>query len=245
MAEWTTTKLEKQTETSDAGHIHCYDCGKKTRHDVLAAVKEESETQNGEVISSGSSTVWEMWTSTNYEIIKGRGCDGIAFRMRSRFSEDTDIVAVEDGYGGYDYINVPTERIQIYPRKIGSISFLDSRYVPEKIKRIHAETCSAIAYDNKVLAGIGLRAIVETLCKENGAAGKDLKEKIDNLVTIGILAPQSAVILHGIRFLGNKAAHEVEAESAENIQVALEIAETLIKQTHILPAKASTLTSPP
>lgn len=244
MADWNTTKLEKSAETKNAGSIYCYDCKKKTKHDSLASVYEESETSNGEVISSGSPTHWEMWTHTTYEIIRCRGCEQVVFRTRSRFSEDTEFTAVEDGYGGTEYIDLPVESIHTYPRKAGGIGFLDSRFLPEKLKRIHDETCSAIAYDNRVLAGIGLRAILETVCKDKGASGSRLVDKIDDLVIKGFLSLKSAEIMHKIRFLGNKAAHEVEPESSENISLALEIVENLLRETYILSGKSASLPSP-
>ena len=244
MADWNTTKFETSAETKDAGLIHCYDCKKKTRHDILASVYEESETENGDAISNGTPEHWEMWNHTNYEIIRCRGCEQIVFRTRNRFSENTEITPIDDGFGGRDYIDLPIESIHIYPRKVGGISFLDSRFLPEKLKKIHNETCSAIAYDNRVLAGIGLRAILETVCKDKGAAGRRLVDQIDDLVTKGFLSLKSAEIMHKIRFLGNKAAHEVEPESSENISLALEIIENLLRENYILAGKAAALPSP-
>ncbi len=244
MADWNTTKLETSAEPKDAGSIYCYDCKRKTKHDVLASVYEESETENGDAISGGTPVSWEMWNHTNYEIIRCRGCEQIVFRTRNRFSENTEITTIDDGYGGHDYVDLPVEMTHTYPRTVGGISFLDSRFLPDKLKTIYNETCSTIAYDNRILAGIGLRAILETICKDKGASGGDLKKKIDNLVTKGFLSAKSAETMHKIRFLGNNAAHEVQPETADNISLALEIIENLLRETYILAGKSGALASP-
>jgi hypothetical protein len=41
--------------------------------------------------------------------------------------------------------------------------------------------------DQPVLTGIGIRALVETVCKDRKTKGKNLAEQIDDLVTIGAL----------------------------------------------------------
>src|SRR5665213_4287430 len=75
--------------------------------------------------------------------------------------------------------------------------------------------------DQPVLTGIGLRALVETICKDKKASGGNLVEKIGSLVSLGVLTADGATILHRIRTLGNDAAHEVKPHTAEQLGICL------------------------
>ena len=82
---------------------------------------------------------------------------------------------------------------------------------------------------------MGLRALVETVCKEKEAVGGDLFKKIDSLVEKRVLTPVGATILHKIRTVGNAAAHEVKPHSERQLSLALDIVEHLLKDVFILP----------
>jgi len=100
---------------------------------------------------------------------------------------------------------------------------------------------TAIGNDQPVLAGIGIRAIIETVCKERSAKGKDLKEKIDDLANLGVVTKDGAKILHSLRFMGNDAAHEVKAHTNEELITAIDVAEYTLKGVYILPKLADKL----
>ena len=80
-----------------------------------------------------------------------------------------------------------------------------------------------------------MRALIETICKEKGTAGKYLNNKIDDLVKKGFLTPVGAKTLHKIRTLGNDAAHEVKPHSEKQLSLAMDVAEHLLDEVYILP----------
>ena len=82
---------------------------------------------------------------------------------------------------------------------------------------------------------MGIRALVETICKDKQAKGKDLFNKINDLVTIGVLTSDGATILHKIRTLGNDAAHEVKPHKFEQLSLAMDVCEHLLQGVYILP----------
>jgi len=88
-----------------------------------------------------------------------------------------------------------------------------------------------------ILSGIGIRAIVEAVCKEKKTTGKNLQERIDDLVKKQLLTPASAEILHNLRVLGNKASHEVKPHNAEQLAVAMDVIDHLLMDAYILPLK--------
>ena len=74
-----------------------------------------------------------------------------------------------------------------------------------------------------LLSGIGLRALIESICKDQGIRGKYLEKRIDGLASNGVLTIRQASILHAHRFLGNAVAHEITSAHPSEIAVALEI----------------------
>ncbi|MGH8646600.1 MAG: DUF4145 domain-containing protein, partial [Gammaproteobacteria bacterium] len=83
--------------------------------------------------------------------------------------------------------------------------------LPKQLERVYTETINGLNRGQPVLCGIGVRAIVETVVKDQRAKGPNLSKQIDNLVTAGVLTKEGAQILHKLRVLGNKAAHDVKA----------------------------------
>jgi hypothetical protein len=119
---------------------------------------------------------------------------------------------------------------------------LDHSYLlPYRINKVYEETRTALGNDQPVLAGIGIRAIVETVCIDKSAVGEDLKEKIDDLATKGVVTPEGAKFLHSLRFMGNEAAHEVRAHPEDDLMTALHVVEYLLKGAYILPRLAEKL----
>ena len=92
-----------------------------------------------------------------------------------------------------------------------------------------------------ILAGIGIRALVESVCREKDAQGRKLEIKIDDLVTKGVLTHSSAETLHSTRVLGNKSAHELIAATDDELDIAMDIVESLIKTVYVIPQKSKRL----
>lgn len=106
---------------------------------------------------------------------------------------------------------------------------------PHKSKRVYRETLKALSSGMPLLAAIGLRALIESICLEQKTKSRTLAKGIDELAANGLLSQRQAQFLHNHRFMGNLAAHEIEAPKPEHLIAALEIAETLLKTIYILP----------
>lgn len=92
-----------------------------------------------------------------------------------------------------------------------------------------------------VLAGIGLRALVETVCKEREAEGKNLEQRIDNLVAQGVLTLDGAEFLHSLRIMGNQAAHEVKPHPVADLNLAFDVIEHVLTGVYLIPNRAAQL----
>lgn len=61
-----------------------------------------------------------------------------------------------------------------------------------------------------------------------------MEVRISKLATAGNISQKDAARLHGIRFLGNDAAHEIKKPKKEQLSTALKIVEHLLSSVYIL-----------
>jgi len=204
--------------------VPCVKCTGKTTHKVLASVDIRGE--------DGDNNFSVSWAN-DHQVIQCLGCKSVSFRVESSNSED---YYPSDDEGNLEH----SIDERLYPPRLEGLKGLgdDTHYLPLNVRRIYDETHLALSNQAPVLAGIGLRALLETVCKEKKATGKELLTKIDNLVSTGILTPTSATILHKIRTLGNAAAHEVKPHSDKQLGLAMDIVEHLLKDVYIFPMQA-------
>ena len=162
------------------------------------------------------------------------GCKTVSYRVVRSNSEEY--------YHDENEECIYIESEKLYPPRLEGVKGLgdESFFLPQKVKQIYEETHTALAVQAPVLAAIGLRALLETVCKDKEAVGGDLFKKIDSLVEKRLLTPGSATILHKIRTLGNEAAHEVKPHTERQLGLAMDIVEHLLKDVYVLPKLAET-----
>jgi hypothetical protein len=200
--------------------VLCGECKKVTNHNVIAEHKTSGDANDDEI----------HWWAT-YQIVQCMGCDDISFRRVSACTEDYD-----PNTGKIE------ESEALYPDRIsGRTPMEDHDLFPVKTKRVYLETLKALNNQTPLLAAIGLRALIESICIEQKTKSKNLAKGIDELAAMGLLSTKQAEFLHNHRFMGNEAAHEIVAPKPEHLVVAIDIAETLLKTIYILPNKAETM----
>jgi hypothetical protein len=201
--------------------VACSKCSGKTAHEVVSSLDEFGTDHESDI----------HWAQ-HYQIIRCRGCKFVSFRDAGSNSEDFVQVG-EDAWDSKVYE-------KLYPSRLEGRKDLGdkARYFPTDTQRVYGETVQALNNNSPVLAGIGLRALVETVCKERSAAGKNLLQRIDNLAEQHVLTPTGAAILHKIRTLGNAAAHEVKPHTERQLALAINVVEHLLKDIYILPKLA-------
>jgi len=216
-----TVKYHINKTQGEEHSLPCIKCTGKTAHKVLASADVRGD--------EGDSNHWFEWAIDN-QVVQCLGCKTVSFRKASSSSEDYHQISQD---GGWERSVNET----LYPSRIEGIKGLgdETHYLPSNVQGIYDETLMALSNQAPVLAGIGLRALLETVCKEKNAIGHDLLKKIDSLVSTGILTPASAAILHKIRTLGNAAAHDMKPHSDKQLGLAMDIVEHLLKDVYILP----------
>lgn len=213
-------------------YAECTRCEAHTKH-TIEKEKEWSDYYDGPGIH-----VWET-----YQIVMCMGCDTLSFRLVASSTEDQYID--EDGLHRLE------ETIKLYPERktrsiVDELYLRDDLYdIPIFVQTIYRETLKAVEQNLSTLAGIGIRAVIEATCQDLKAKRGNLAEKIDELVGMSMLTPAGAEILHGIRLLGNDAAHEMKAPNAQQISAALKVIDHLLLGVYVLPQEASILPKPP
>jgi len=219
-SDYEQTIVPNKTKGKDY-QIPCSRCLTHTRHIVIQSVDV-----------SGIWLPGSIHFTDQYQIVQCQGCDTLAFRKNSTNSEDFYTVENPDG----STENIYEEHIDIFPSRIARRTRV-KRYwlLPPQVSRMYDETHSALSNKLNTLGIVGIRVLVESVCMEKQATGNNLKEKIDNLVSKGILTESGATILHSLRDLGNESAHKMKSQDEESIDLAMDVVENMLQSVYILP----------
>jgi hypothetical protein len=216
-----TIKITPGSDDGQTPMASCAECSNTTRHEVLASV---------ELLGSYPAIDWKEI----FQIVQCRGCETLSFRKVSTNSEAWDGYYEPDG----SPVQVYREEIETYPsREIAREPVEDFNTLPPKVRLIYVETLNALSSNQPVLAGIGIRAIVETICKDANSPGSNLSSRIDGLVGLGKLSSDGAATLHKLRVLGNAAAHDVVPHDEDQLALGLDVVEHVLEALYILPKK--------
>ena len=199
----------------------CNDCQKDTNHQVLT----DYEVPNNEES--------DYWCELHYQVVQCMGCDNIELR--------TEFVDLENGHytdsDGMEYEPEITD--EIFPKRIPEVfNSGEKDCIPKNIIGLYNEVEKAIVYDLKLLAGIGLRMLVESIANDLKIAGGDLMSRITKMKEERLISESECTMLHQIRFLGNDATHDMTAPEIKSINFALSVIESLIRAKYIQPEQA-------
>ena len=219
MEEFFKEKEEINKTQHEEYKIQCSECHNDTLHEVVFSLDITSE----EDVPNGI----RFWES--YQIIRCKGCKTISFRKNSQNTEDVAFDADE----GEEY---SVDHEEIYPGRISGRGKIKHYWkLPPEVLRVYEETITALSYKLTLLGGIGIRALLDTICREKHATSKDLYNKINDLVNIGVLTNGDAAILQSLRDMGNDAVHEAKAPDSYALNNAMDVVENLLTKVYILP----------
>ena len=213
--------LELNKTKDKVYQIPCARCLTDTRHKVLLSADVSGNWLPGDV------SYWD-----EYQIVQCQGCEAISFRKNSMNTEDIDHVELTDG----SFDTVLEDHVEVYPSRIaGRTKVKRHLLLPPQVGEVYGETHSALSNKLTILGGIGIRVLVEAVCKEKSASGPNLKERINDLVQKGVVTQAGADILHTLRALGNESAHEMKTQDEDSIDLAMDVVENMLQSVFILP----------
>ena len=177
--------MEKQLEKINT---HCNDCKKMTNQNVLFKKRittcDDSVKENSAFYKS----------HTDYMTIQCKGCDEISFLIR----EISAMFADEYSEVGYFDENFPNN---VYDIDVVLLSEEERATLPKVLRNLYGEVEGAFREESNILAGIGLRMLVEGICLEKAIKGKNLQDKINNLNSAGLLSTNEIPILDKLRVI--------------------------------------------
>jgi hypothetical protein len=200
---------------------YCEWCHGKTNHEIMAVE-----------LTRGAPDDYQY---ENYDcIIKCCGCDYTSFYNK--------FIDIETGIYDLNGEWINTESEKQYPEiNENIVKIQDFNLVPPVVSQIYNETISAIKSKSFIIAGAGMRAIIEAICNDKNITGKDLKSRISKIVSIGIISKNDGKKLHGIRFLGNDSVHNIKPATSEELYMALRIVIHLLETVYTLSHASSIL----
>jgi hypothetical protein len=197
----------------------CNGCGRKTDHEVLKANEK---------------TLWEnedFWTKTRYRMIECRGCHFISLQRSITSSEDD-----QDDVPQIDYFPPPITRRQ--PGWIGELAMNVPNELP--LIELHTEIYSALHADNRRLATMGARAILDMVITDKVKDVGTFKEKFDALEKEFVTKNQRA-FLEAALDVGHAASHRGHCPTAKQLDQVMDIVESILQQIYVLPEAATEL----
>ena len=157
----------------------CGHCGNKADGEVVASY-DNIRSYSDNILSWEAGLIWELVRCPN--------CDGINLRL------------VDFHTGAEPEIGRRAAKI-LYPSVIES-----PPGVPSEIDKAYQAALKVRHVDANAFA-VSLRRVVEAVCKDREAKGKNLINKLQDLVRKGDLSERLSDIVHGIRKLGNVGAY--------------------------------------
>ena len=128
------------------------------------------------------------------------------------------------------------------PRSQSSIQGKQFQKLSPTLSKLYSEVITCFNQNSLILCTIGLRALIEAVCRDKDLKGRNLEEKVNGLIK---LLPSVNLIeaLHAFRLAGNRAAHdgEIDALSRDETRQAIEVVQDLLNFLYDLDYKASQL----
>ena len=192
--------------------VRCKSCRRETRHSLVADAEQACEDEHGGC------------QKFIYQLIRCKGCETLSCREIRMTSNRTD----EKGD--------PLYEVTLYPPRAAGHEWLEHvRHLPGPVERVYREILGAMNAGLPLLATIGLRALIEAVCHDARAKGKNLESLIDSLADLGVLSKAQATTLYSPRLVGNTVTHQMTAPESPELTAALRITETILETLYVIP----------
>lgn len=199
----------------------CNKCSGPRKHELR-------HTQQGQDGDASEDRFFEGWTDSLWTC---RGC------------ESSILIHEWEMHGAEGVPGAPQPEVQVYPKR--SYGQKQPKYfiqLPSRLSTLYNEVIDAFNSGSMLLCTIGLRALIEGVCNDKGFQRGNLEKKIDHLSRF--FTNRNVIdYLHGFRFAGNGAAHELDAMYPTEASHAIEVMEDLLNFLYEFDYKASQLKS--
>ena len=203
--------------SSGSKRVYCNTCGRETNH-LTRGEYEIKEDVNDE----------GAFEAETHRLLSCAGCDTPTLETQtSLFDPSEGESSLHDLFSYQPERNQQSHNVKLFRR------------IPPKLRAIYRQSVAAYNHSLPVLCAAGFRALIEGICADKKIVGRNLEKKIDAMEAI---LPKNIVEnLHGFRFMGNDAVHELAAPKMEDLKIAIDVSEDLLNFLYELDYKASQL----
>ena len=110
----------------------------------------------------------------------------------------------------------------------------DIEELPAMIHDLYEELMEAMQHQSSLLAGVGLRMLIEAVCIEQKIPGRNLNLKIKNLLERGLISKNEFEVLNKLREIGNVSAHQIKGPSDSLLDAALFAINHLLRSIYVV-----------
>lgn len=195
--------------------IRCNTCDWQTNHELKAIQISHYDDADGNYDRNDPFTQPSWWLDTEYRFWACLGCGTAALEI-------VEII------NGIDYQSSST----YYPSRKGG--HLIQKYfvqLDKKLRAIYREIIDSYNARLRITCSMGLRALIEGICIDKGITDKEafgLEAKLGKLGEKGLLPNNIVDSLYSFKFIGDDAAHRLEAPSQQELKLAIDVMEDLL-----------------
>lgn len=218
-------KLDNKLINGEVINTHCLSCDRSTNQFIRAKFAPKFQAE------------YELYKNNEYCIAECLGCNNISF-MHIRWGDD-DESKDENG----DPIKIMSHFVED-DRWLEDYQFLNEEELddlPAMIFYMYEELQGALQREMRVLAGVGMRMLIEAVCLNRKIEGKILQHQIESLLSLGLISKNDFDVLDELRKIGNNSAHKIKAPSDSVLEAALEAVNHLLRTIYIVPKRTRRL----
>lgn len=210
---------------------------------IKAYCNQCCDERNQEILHSESKN-WDEQVNFNtyiygsdiYQMIKCRGCENIALRHTSWFSEHTD----EEGKPVEDIAYYPPATFRKEPKWIIELS---SEYIFKNsfIANLLREIYVALRNNSSRLAVMGIRALIEHVMIDKVGDQGNFKKNLDKFENDGFVSRTQRIVLDAVLEAGHAAMHRSFEPSRKDLIHIIDITENIVESIYINEKRAKNI----
>ncbi|HEY9752627.1 MAG TPA: DUF4145 domain-containing protein [Coleofasciculaceae cyanobacterium] len=192
------------SQESEKEIIFCNQCQNKTVHLVHNKINKHKEIGH----YTDFDDEYPTYLSTSYTLLECRGCEAITLRKEDRCSEWEE-------YEGPDPVYYPPRTYRRLPEW--------KNLLPEDLQELMEEVYRALWSDNRRLATMGTRTLIESFISRKVGERIFFKDYLDDLEKEGYIGEKEKPIISSAIDAGSAASHRNFKPEIENLHHVMEI----------------------
>jgi len=199
---------------------YCNKCCGERRHEVLHSEERTWEDEVDPYVSINGGNIYDM--------IKCCGCENVALRHRSWFSEDMD----EQGQPVVNTMYYPPATFRQEPRWIFQLMLvlpIDNNFVADLLKEIYV----ALRNDSCRLAVMGIRALLEQVMIDKVGDQGSFKQNLNKFEKEGFVSKSQREVLEPVLDAGHATMHRAFKPSRSDLVSLMDVTENIIESIYI------------